>query len=158
MKVSNDKVVSIQYLATDESGNIVDSNEGQEPLEYLHGYNNILAGLEEALSGLAEKEEAKVVLKPENAYGEYDSKLVFEVEKSQFSEDAAALDIGTMVQSSDGMELIVTKMEGSKVTLDANHPLAGKTLHFNVKIQKIREATPEEIDHGHVHSHNHPHH
>ena len=158
MKVSNDKVVSIHYLATDESGNIVDSNEGQEPLEYLHGYNNILEGLENALTGLGEQEETKIILEPENAYGDYDSKLVFEVEKSQFSEDAGALDVGTMVQSSDGMELTVTKIEGNKVTLDANHPLAGKRLHFNVKIKKIREATSEEIDHGHVHSHNHPHH
>ena len=158
MKVSNDKVVSIHYLATDETGNIVDSNEGQEPLEYLHGYNNILAGLEDALTGLAEEEETRIILNPENAYGDYDSKLVFEVEESQFSENASALEIGTIVQSSDGMELLVTKIEGSKVTLDANHPLAGKTLHFNVKIRKIREATREEIDHGHVHSHNHPHH
>lgn len=159
MIVEKDKVVSISYSATDETGNVVDSNIDFEPLEYLHGHGNILENLEKALNGLKISEEAKVTLQPSDAYGEFNPELVFEVSREQFPEGANNLQVGTMVQSSDGLELLVTDVDGEKIILDGNHPLAGRTLDFSVTITGIREATSEELSHGHAHNaHTHHHH
>ncbi|MBX3254004.1 MAG: peptidylprolyl isomerase [Chitinophagaceae bacterium] len=163
MIVEKNKIVSIQYNAKDDNGNIVDSNMDFEPLEYLHGHNNILQSLEDALTGLWVEEEKNVILDAEQAYGEFNPEWVIEVSRDQFPEGANNLQLGTMVQSSDGMELVVTDIDGEKVILDGNHPLAGKTLHFSVTIKNIRDASAEEIAHGHAHnahthhqhSHNH---
>jgi FKBP-type peptidyl-prolyl cis-trans isomerase SlyD len=152
MVVEKDKVVSIQYNATDESGAVVDSNVDFEPLEYLHGYGNILQTLENELTGLQLDEEKKVVLSPDKAYGDFDPALVFEVSRDQFPEGAEGLQLGAMVQSSDGQELLVTDIDKEKIILDGNHPLAGRTLHFAVTIKSIREGSAEEIAHGHVHN------
>lgn len=152
MIVEKDKVVSIQYFATDETGAVVDSNMELEPLEYLHGHGNILQNLEEALEGLQIAEEKKVILSSEEAYGEFNPELVFEVTRDHFPEGADQLQPGTLVQSSDGMELLVTDIDDNKIVLDGNHPLAGRTLHYNVTIKNIRQPTPEELSHGHVHS------
>lgn len=158
MVVEKNRIVSIQYNAKDEQGNVVDSNMDFEPLEYLHGHNNILQGLETELTGLKIEEEKTVVLNADQAYGEFNPELVIEVSREQFPEGAANLQLGTMVQSSDGLELIVTDMDGEKIILDGNHPLAGKTLHFSVTIKSVREATEEELAHGHVHNaHTHHH-
>ena len=159
MIVENDKVISIQYTAKDEAGTIVDGNVDFEPLEYLHGYGNILEGLEKALIGLKTAEETTVVLAPSQAYGDFNPELVYEVSRQQFPEGADGLQLGTMVQASDGQELIVTDIDGDKVILDGNHPFAGRTLQFDVTIKDIRNATEEEISHGHVHNaHTHHHH
>ena len=156
MIVEKDKVVSIQYNATDETGVVVDSNTEFEPLEYLHGHGNILQNLENALTGLQIAEEKKVILAPNEAYGEFNPELVFEVNRDQFPEGADQVQPGTMVQSSDGQELIVTDIDGDKIVLDGNHPLAGRTLHFSVTIKNIRQPTAEELSHGHTHgSHAH---
>jgi FKBP-type peptidyl-prolyl cis-trans isomerase SlyD len=151
MIVEKDKIVSIQYNATDETGVVVDSNTEFEPLEYLHGHGNILETLENALSGLQIAEEKKITLAPGEAYGEFNPELVFEVNREQFPEGAEQVQLGTMVQSSDGLELIVTDIDGDKIVLDGNHPLAGRTLHFSVTIKNIRQPTAEELSHGHVH-------
>ncbi|PVD49732.1 peptidylprolyl isomerase [Terrimonas sp.] len=152
MVVEKDKVVSIQYTASDEAGNIVDGNLEFEPLEYLHGHGNILTGLENALAGLKIAEEKKVTLTPGEAYGDFNPELVFEVNRQQFPEGADGLQLGSMVQASDGQELIVTDIDGDKIILDGNHPFAGRTLQFAVTIKNIREASTEEISHGHVHN------
>lgn len=158
MIVEKDRVVSISYNATDETGTVVDSNLDFEPLEYLHGHGNILETLENALTGLQVDEAKKVTLQPDQAYGDFNPELVFEVSKEQFPEGAANLQIGTMVQSSDGLELVVTDMDGEKIILDGNHPLAGKTLEFSVTIKGIRNASDEELSHGHAHNaHTHHH-
>jgi FKBP-type peptidyl-prolyl cis-trans isomerase SlyD len=156
MIVEKDKVVSIQYNATDETGTVVDSNTDFEPLEYLHGHGNILENLENALNGLQVAEEKKITLAPGEAYGEFNPELVFEVNRDQFPEGAGQVQPGTMVQSSDGQELIVTDVDGDKIVLVGNHPLAGRTLHFSVTIKNIRQPTAEELSHGHVH-HAHTH-
>ncbi|MBX3241547.1 MAG: peptidylprolyl isomerase [Chitinophagaceae bacterium] len=155
MIVEKNKVVSISYAATDDSGNVVDSNFDFEPLEYLHGHGNILQTLEMELDGLKVDEEKKVTLSAGQAYGDFDPELVFEVSREQFPEGAAGLELGSMVQSSDGMELIVTDIDGEKIVLDGNHPLAGRTLHFSVIVKNIREATSEELSHQHAHKHEH---
>lgn len=152
MIVEKDKVISIQYTAKDEGGTVVDGNIDFEPLEYLHGYGNILEGLETALAGLKIAEETKVVLEPAQAYGDFNPELVFEVNRQQFPEGADGLQLGTMVQASDGQELIVTDIDGDKIILDGNHPFAGRTLQFDVTIKDIREATEDELSHGHVHN------
>lgn len=153
MIVEKDKVVSIQYSATDESGAIVDSNMDVEPLEYLHGYGNILENLEKELTGLEALQEKQVLLSPELAYGDFDPELVFEVSRQQFPQGAENIELGNVVQSSDGQQLMVTDIDGDKIILDGNHPLAGRTLHFSVIIKNIREATSEELAHGHAHAH-----
>lgn len=155
MVVEKDKIVSIAYNATDETGAVVDSNDGLEPLEYLHGYGNILQSLENALTGLQVAEEKKITLTPGEAYGDFDPQLVFEVSRTQFPEGAEQVQLGTMVQSSDGQELVVTDIDGDKIILDGNHPLAGRTLLYSVTIKNIRQPTPEELSHGHAHHHDH---
>ncbi|HRN55748.1 MAG TPA: peptidylprolyl isomerase [Agriterribacter sp.] len=156
MIVEKNKIVSILYNATDETGAVVDSNAELEPLAYLHGHGNILQRLEEALDGLQIAEEKKVTLTPGEAYGDFKPELVFEVSREQFPEGADSVQPGTMVQSSDGQELLVTDIDGDKIILDGNHPLAGRTLHFSVTIKNIRQPTAEELAHGHVH-HAHAH-
>lgn len=151
MVVKKNKIISIQYHATDETGTIVDSNEEMQPLEYLHGYGNILQHLEAALDGAAINEERKVSLSPAQAYGEFNPELVFEVAKDRFPEGADQLQPGTLVQSSDGEELLVTDVDGDKIILDGNHPLAGRTLHYTVTIKGIRQPTESELSHGHAH-------
>lgn len=155
MVVEKNKVVSISYSATDEAGHVVDSNLDFEPLQYLHGHGNILQTLEAELNGLQVDEEKKVTLSAERAYGNFDPELVFEVSREQFPEGATGLELGSMVQSSDGVELIVTDIDGDKIVLDGNHPLAGRTLQFSVTIRGIREATEEELSHQHAHAHTH---
>ncbi|MFT3705021.1 MAG: peptidylprolyl isomerase [Agriterribacter sp.] len=152
MKVENNKVVSIHYNATDDSGAVVDSNIDFEPLEYLHGHGNILQSLESELTGLKIADEKKVILTAEQAYGDFNPSLVFEVSRDQFPEDAEDLQVGAMVQSSDGQDLLITDIDNDKVILDGNHPLAGRTLHFTVTIKNIREASADEVSHGHVHN------
>lgn len=155
MVVEKNKVVSISYSATDETGNIVDSNLDFEPLQYLHGHGNILQTLETELNGLQIDEQKKLTLTADQAYGNFDPELVFEVSREQFPEGANGLELGSMVQSSDGLELTVTDIDGEKIVLDGNHPLAGRTLHFSVTVKDIREATDEELSHQHAHKQQH---
>lgn len=153
MIVEKDKIISIQYSATDETGAVVDSNAGMEPLEYLHGYGNILQGLEEALTGLRVSEEKKVTLTAGQAYGDFDPELVIEVDRKQFHDSGEEIQLGTLVQSSEGQELLVTDIDGDKIILDGNHPLAGRTLQYSVTVMNIRQPSPEELSHGHAHHH-----
>lgn len=156
MIVEKDKVVSIQYNATDETGAIVDSNADMEPLEYLHGHGNILQHLEAALEGLQIAEEKKITLTPAEAYGDFDPELVVEVSRDQFPDGAHSVEPGLLVRDSNGQELIVTDVDGDKIVLDGNHPLAGRTLHYTVTIKSIRQPTTQELMHGHVHqAHSH---
>lgn len=149
MTVTNNKVVNIHYRATDNDGNTVDDNKEFAPLEYLHGYNNILVGLEKALEGLEAGQGTQVALAPADAYGEYDAEKLTEISSAVFPVDADQLQPGVVVESSDGKELLVKSVNETTVTLDGNHPLAGATLHFKIKIVSIREATPDELQHKH---------
>lgn len=147
-------VVSIHYKLTLDDGNVVDSSEGRDPLSYLHGQGNIVAGLEEALTGQAVGADLKVTVSPEQGYGARDDRAVQTVPRGAFPPDAQ-LNEGLSFQARDeaGRPLMgtITKLEGDEVTVDFNHPLAGQNLHFEVSITEIRAATEEEISHGHVH-------
>jgi FKBP-type peptidyl-prolyl cis-trans isomerase SlyD len=155
MTIQRNKVVTINYTLTDETGSLIESSEGQEPLTYLHGVGNLIPGLEASLEGKSAGASMKVSVPPEEAYGVWDQEKVMDIPKSQFS-GVESVEAGMQfsVQSEAGEEVVtVSKVEGDTVTIDANHPLAGRTLTFDVTIVGIRDATAEELDHGHVHGH-----
>jgi FKBP-type peptidyl-prolyl cis-trans isomerase SlyD len=153
MTIQKNKVVTIEYTLKDESGALIESSEGQEPLIYLHGVGNIIPGLEASLEGKSAGATLNVSVPPADAYGEWDQGKIIEIPKAQFSGvDDVQVGMQFGVHSSTGEQIVtVTKVEGENVTVDANHPLAGKTLNFEVKVVGVREPTDDELDHGHVH-------
>jgi FKBP-type peptidyl-prolyl cis-trans isomerase SlyD len=155
MTIQRNKVVTINYTLTDETGSLLETSEGQEPLIYIHGAGNLIPGLEASLDGKPAGTSLKVSVPPEDAYGAWDKEKVMEIPKSEFSGvDEVKAGMEFSVQGEAGEEVvIVSKVEGDMVTIDANHPLAGKTLTFDVMVIEIRDATVEELDHGHVHGH-----
>ncbi|HSG69159.1 MAG TPA: peptidylprolyl isomerase [Planctomycetaceae bacterium] len=154
MQAVKEKVVSIHYTLTGEDGRVIDSSEGRDPLAYLHGAKNIVPGLERALEGKAPGEDIAVTVPPEEGYGQRNDELVQPVPKSNFPEGVdPQLGMQFQAQTAAGPRLVrVVEVEEEIVTIDANHPLAGKSLNFNVSIVDVRDATPEELQHGHVHS------
>ena len=153
MVIEKDRVVTIDYKLQDSKGAVLDSSEGAEPLVYLHGNQNIIVGLEKHLAGKQAGDMVDCVVPAAEAYGERDASLVFKVTRSEFGPDAQ-IEIGMQFEAhSEGGTQIVTVagVEGDEVTIDANHPLAGSELHFTVSVVDVREATPEELQHGHVH-------
>jgi len=152
MTVEKNRVVSIDYRLKDDAGQIIDSSEGSDPLVYLHGTGNIIPGLERHLEGKKAGDRVNCVIEAKDAYGERDESLLFKVGKSEF--EGADLKAGMQFEAhgEDGAQIVtVIGIEGEEVTIDANHPLAGEKLHFDVKVVEIREATSEELEHGHVH-------
>ncbi|MGF1531669.1 MAG: peptidylprolyl isomerase [Puniceicoccaceae bacterium] len=153
MTVAAEKVVSIDYTLRGDDGQTIDSSEGRAPLDYLHGAQNIVPGLERELEGKAEGDQILVSVAPTEGYGDYDPKNVFEVPRSQFAE-SQAIEPGMrfQAQTPEGVTSFLVKEVGEdSVKLDGNHPLAGATLHFDVTVRAIRDASPEEVEHGHVH-------
>jgi FKBP-type peptidyl-prolyl cis-trans isomerase SlyD len=153
MQIAKDSVVTIDYTLTDNAGKIIDSSKGKQPLAYLHGGQNLIPGLERALEGKSAGDNIKVTVSPEEAYGIRDEKLVQTVPSSAF-QGVPELKVGMQFrsQSPQGSTVVtVTKVEGPNVTVDANHPLAGMALSFDVDIKEVRKATKEELEHGHVH-------
>ncbi|MCI0708093.1 MAG: peptidylprolyl isomerase [Ignavibacteriae bacterium] len=153
MKIAKNSVVTIDYTLTDDNGHVIDSSEGQEPLTYLHGAGNIIPGLENTLEGKNTGDAVKVSVPPADGYGEWDEKKITQVSKKQFT-GIEKLEVGmefTVEGDKHDMYVTVTKIEGDKVTVDANYPLAGKTLNFDVTVKNVRAATPDEISHGHIH-------
>jgi len=152
MEIQKDRVVSIDYMLKDDQGMMIDRSEG-EPLVYLHGNDNIIPGLEKHLVGKKAGDKVNCVIAPADAYGEHDEEMVFTVSKKDFAE-SDKIEIGMQFQAQEegGMRVVtVVGVEGDEVKIDANHPLAGKSLHFDVTVQEVREATAEELEHGHVH-------
>lgn len=153
MEISADRVVTIHYTLKDDAGTILDSSAGGDPLAYLQGHGNLVAGLERALEGRQEGNSLAVVVSPADGYGTRDESLVQRVPKRSL-QGAGAVKKGMQFQArtEDGMRLFtVAAVIGDMVTLDGNHPLADQTLHFEVQVVGVREATPEELEHGHVH-------
>lgn len=151
--IGDNCVVSIHYTLKDDEGNVLDSSEGNEPLNYLHGANNIIPGLEKALVGKCKGDSMQVTVAPEEGYGVKSDELVQTVPRAAF-EGVEDIQPGMQFQAQGPqgvMMITVTEVNGDDITVDGNHPLAGKTLHFDVSIEEIRDATPEEMDHGHVH-------
>lgn len=153
MQIANDKVVTIHYTLTNDEGDLLDSSKDQDPLAYLHGSGNIIPGLENALTGRSIGDTFNIEVAPEDGYGVRDNEMVQSVPRSAF-EGVDNIEPGMQfqAQSPDGIQLVtVIDLDGDEIILDGNHPMAGFTLHFDVEVINIREATQEELDHGHVH-------
>jgi FKBP-type peptidyl-prolyl cis-trans isomerase SlyD len=151
--IEKNRVVTLHYTLRDEQGTVIDSSSGRAPLSYLHGKNNLIPGLEEALSGKSAGDEFDVTVPPERGYGRRDDRLVQIVPRSRFAENLE-LTPGMQVRASgpQGARMVtVVRVERDFVTVDANHPLAGRTLYFSVAVTEVRKATHEEVSHGHVH-------
>ncbi|RLD16787.1 peptidylprolyl isomerase [candidate division KSB1 bacterium] len=159
MQVSENTVVSIHYTLKDDNGQTVDSSVGKEPLSYLHGRRNIISGLENALTGKNVGDKLNVTVPPEEAYGNYDEALIQVLPREAFG-GVEDIQVGMQFysESPEGVQMITIKnVDGDQITVDANHPLAGQTLYFDVEIMDVREATEEELQHGHVHDGSHQH-
>lgn len=159
MTVGKNAVVSIAYTLKNDSGEVLDSSDGREDLNYLHGHDNIVSGLEEALEGKSIGDSISASVAPDKGYGVRNDDLVFQVPRDRLPDTDVELGMQFAAQDSEGNEQVVTVigLDEETVTLDGNHPLAGETLHFNVTVNGVREATATELDHGHVHDPNHHH-
>lgn len=153
MKVEKDRVVSIHYTLRDESGEVIDTSKGRDPLEYVHGAGHIIPGMEKALEGKEAGDNFSVIVEPEDGYGNRDESLVYSVPREQFT-GIGEIQVGMtfQVQTEAGPVLAnVAHLEEDSVLLDGNHPLADMKLSFDVSVEKVREATQEELtacDHG----------
>lgn len=153
MQIAQNTVVAFHYTLTNEAGEVLDSSEGREPLTYLHGAGNIIPGLEKQLEGRTAGDKLQANVSPEEGYGEIQPQLVQEVSRESF-QGVDSIEPGMQFQAqTDGGPLMVTitEVQGDTVTVDGNHPLAGQPLNFDVEVADVREATQEEVEHGHVH-------
>jgi len=154
MLISRNKVVRFEYNLTDDNAKVLDSSDSGVPMAYLHGNGNIIPGLEAALEGKRAGESLSVRIAPADAYGERDNALVQNVPREMF-EDSDSIQVGMQFQSGDpdGENRIVTVIgtDTASITIDGNHPLAGVPLNFAVTIVDVRDASSEELAHGHVH-------
>lgn len=157
MNIAKDKVVSIDYTLRVQ-GEVIDASQGN-PLVYLHGHGNIIPGLERALTGLSVGQAKHVTVAPAEGYGEYDTDAEQTLPRNAFDDD---IEVGATYtgETQDGQPIQFTVLDVSPqgVRVDFNHPLAGETLEFDVTVREVRDATHEELDHGHVHGPNDHHH
>ena len=155
MKIEDHAVVLIHYVLTNDDNEVLDSSEGQEPLAYLHGTGHLIPGLEAQLLGKAAGDKLEVKVEPEDGYGEFNEEMVQTIPRNVF-EGVETIEPGMQFQTANedgsaGQTVTVVSAEKDEVTIDGNHPLAGLTLHFAVDIVEVREASAEELEHGHVH-------
>ena len=153
MEIAADRVVLIHYTLKDDDGAVVDSSAGAEPLAYIQGHGNLVVGLEKALEGKKDGDTLAVAVAPADGYGVHNAALIQRVPKRSL-QGSGEIKKGMQfqAQTDDGLRVFtVTAVVGDMVTLDGNHPLADKTLHFDVQVVSVREATTEELEHGHVH-------
>ncbi len=149
MQIDQHKVASIHYTLTNNEGNILDSSAGREPLTYIHGTGNLIPGMEEGMQGKKKGDKFNLKVTPEKGYGVKSDKLMQQVPRSSFG--AQPIEMGMQFQTNNGQVVTITKIGLDSVTVDGNHPLAGVELNFAVEVLEVRNATPEEISHGHVH-------
>lgn len=154
LMIGQNSVVSIHYTLKNDQGEVMDSSDGKAPLTYLHGANNLINGLESELQGKTAGAKFNATISPEQAYGEVKQDFIQVIKKEMF-EGVDNVEAGmTFVAQGDGgqqRQVRVTEVAGDDVTIDANHPMAGLTLHFEVEVLEVRDGTAQEIEHGHVH-------
>lgn len=154
MEIAKDTVVTIDYRLHLGDGKYIEESEQADPLVYLHGYEEIVPGLEKALAGKKAGDQVKATVTPEDGYGEYDPDAVEEVPREEFPADLE-LEAGGIVtatdEEGDEVEFTVKELKDKTVVVDFNHSLAGKTLHFEVTVREVRKASEEELEHGHAH-------
>ncbi|CAM2989613.1 peptidylprolyl isomerase [Vibrio rarus] len=153
MKIDNNSVVSLAYQVKLEEGVVVDQAGIDAPLDYLHGHNNLVVGLEKALSGRSVGDKFSVTVGPEEAYGEHSDAMVQRVPANVFQGvDQIEVGMRFLADTDQGqIPVEITEVDGKEVVVDGNHMLAGQTLTFDVEVVAIREATESEIEHGHLH-------
>ncbi len=154
MTITQNSAVSFHYTLTDDQGQQIDSSAGQDPLAYLHGAGNIIPGLEKALEGKSVGDQLNVEVSAEEGYGPVQQELIQEVPREAF-QGVDTIEVGMQFEAQTGqggaVPVTVTAVTDETVTVDGNHPLAGKTLNFDVTIADVREASEEELAHGHIH-------
>ncbi|GAB4380030.1 MAG: peptidylprolyl isomerase [Calditrichia bacterium] len=154
MPIQPNQVVTIHYTVKDEDGQILDTTKNQEPFSYLSGRNQILPKLEEKINEMVIGSKAETTLAPEDGYGEYREDAVQTIKRSEFPENTELKEgMRFMANTPDGrqMPLTIKEIDGDNVTIDFNHALAGKTLTFDIQLVDVRDATQEELEHGHAH-------
>ena len=149
MQISKHKVAGIHYTLRDNDGNVLDSSEGRDPLYYLHGEGNLIPGMENGLAGKSIGDKFQIKVPAEDGYGVPDPQMIQAVPISAFG--GQPVQIGMQFQTNQGQVVTVTEVIDDQVMIDANHPLAGQELNFDVEIIDVRDATEEEVTHKHVH-------
>ena len=154
MRISEQKVVTMNYEVADDQGQLIDRSEEGGPLAYIHGNGQLIPGLETALEGRGKGDKVAVDVPPEQGYGERDEEGVQTVARNQF-DDSVEIEVGMQFEAQDDDDehqiVTVAAVDGENITLDTNHPLAGKSLRVEVEILDVRDASAEELSHGHVH-------
>lgn len=149
MQISKNKVAGIHYTLRDNTGTILDSSDGRDPLYYLHGAGNLILGMEEGLEGKETGDKFQLRISPDKGYGEKDPTMTQKVPRTAFGNQEVKK--GMKFSTDRGAVVTVTEVGLDSITVDANHPLAGVELNFAVEVMEVRNATQEEIEHGHVH-------
>ncbi|MBZ0207106.1 MAG: peptidylprolyl isomerase [Flavobacteriales bacterium] len=149
MNISKNSVVSFHYKLSNNEGEILDSSEGREAFTYLQGTQMIVPGLEAQMEGKGKGDKFKAVVAPELGYGEFNKDLLQQVPLDRFGEQK--VEAGMQFQAGEHSVVTVREVKDGQVLVDGNHPLAGVTLNFDVEVTDVREATKEELAHGHVH-------
>lgn len=160
MALKENQVVTINFTLKDEKGNIIETTTKEQPFAFISGNQQILPELENNVSGMLIGAKKTIVLEPENAYGLYKDTSIQTVNRTEFPEGTKLeVGMGFIADTPDGrqMPFVIKNVEDENITIDFNHPLAGRTLTFEVELLDMREATPEEIAHGHVHGPGHSH-
>lgn len=162
MQIEKGKVVLIHFTLKDGKGETIDSSDGRSPMPYLHGYGNLVPGVEEALDGRSVGDSFDIVVSPDKGYGERQPDATAEVPRGAFPSDAHIFEgMQFMAEDENGNAgpIWVAEVRAETVVIDRNHPLAGATLHFHIDVVNLRDATAEELAHGHPHGEDgHDHH
>ncbi|HEY9201062.1 MAG TPA: peptidylprolyl isomerase [Gammaproteobacteria bacterium] len=154
MKITSDKVITINYILKDDKGVVIDQSSDAS-FAYLHGHQNIIPGLESALEDKEKGDSFSLVIEPKDAYGEYNPEITQVIPRSAFGEVELEVGMQFHAESDVGQPVLITisEINGDDITIDGNPPLAGVTLHYDVDVMDVRDATAEELSHGHVHAH-----
>ena len=153
MQISDNKVALIHYTLTNGDGEVLDSSEGAEPLAYVHGQGNLVPGLEKELASKQQGDKLEVSVAPEEGYGPVVDEMIQTVPRDAFA-GIEEINVGMRFEASTAggpVSVEVIRLEGDEVTVDGNHPLAGQTLNFKVEVMLVRDATADELEHGHIH-------
>lgn len=154
VKIQNDRVVRIHYTLRDDAGATIDASSPDDPLEYLHGHGNIVPGLEAALTGAEPGRKLQVDVPPEAGYGPRDEEAVITIERDRLPKDfqpEVGMQLASRTPHGHVVRMRIAAVDDRQITADLNHPLAGRTLRFDVEVADVREATTEELAHGHGH-------
>lgn len=154
MKINADKAITLNYTLKDGDGKLIDESKDASFI-YLHGHGNIIPGLESALNEKTKGDTFDLVLEPKDAYGEYNDAITQTIPRDAFGDEKIEVGMQFHAEGDDGEPVMITVSEvnGDDITIDGNPPLAGVTLHYNVEVIDVRDATEEELSHGHIHAH-----